>query len=526
MKPIITTIQTVLLALLFPFITNAQNCTDVHINLRSDLNNGGSSSIAYSIADAAMTQMIDFGEVDFTAGNDELDLDHCLGNGCYFFTVDNDNAIALDENIFLEITVGGTVIDAAVIEHDEISFSVMFCIGNNENGDCTPIDLNVTNHSFGDGLESILIVVVDLATEQPIAVAQLEFTQQQSTLELDYCLADGCYVVAAMSETPMFMNDDVTITVTAGGQSVVLDGFQEEETEFGMLVGINSECEMSETPCEADFTFEESETPGLFNFNNESALVEGAQWLWEFGDGHESIAMNPTHQFTVSGEHEVCLTSYNENCTSTYCTFIIVEDVECNTNLINFAIHSDITNGGSEQLMYSIVDLATNQFLSNGMADYSEEFDSFTFDFCLPDGCYALMVDNNNAIALGAGTEVEIYNGEDDLMADASIAHEDNVSFSIHFGVNSTCTVGIDEQLASTITLYPNPATTQLMIQSGGKSSITSLDIMDMKGTLLQTFQPNQTTYTLNVDELATGMYFARIISNDEVEVQRFHVMH
>lgn len=391
--------------------------------------------------------------------------------------------------------------------------------------DCTDVNVNVTNHSYENGLDAIMLVVVDFATEEPVAIEQIAFTEQQTTVDFEYCLFDGCYVVVVLSETPVIMNTDVAINITAGGQSVVLDAYQEDNSGFGMLVGINSDCEMIEAPCDADFTFEESETPGLYNFNNESLLVEGTQWFWEFGDGHESISLNPAHQYTANGEYEVCLTSSNGDCTSTFCTFLIVTDVECSTNLINFAIHSDVANGGSQQLMYSVVDLATNQFLGNGLADYSEEFDSFTFDMCLPDGCYALMVDNNNPITLGDGTEVEIFDGENDLMADATIAHQDNVSFSIHFGVNSTCTVGIDEQIASTFTLYPNPATTQLMIQSGDKSSITSLEIMDMKGTILQTLQPNQPSYTLDVDKLASGMYFARIISNDGVEVQRFHIM-
>lgn len=432
--------------------------------------------------------------------------------------------------MFFEITVDGAIINGAIMDQDETTFTVMFCLNNDEqNGNCTSTTVNVTNHSYANGLDEITMIVLEMDSQAPISFEDLHFTSGQTTIQLNYCLANGCYMIGALSDTPIVMNDDVTITVTANGQSVVIDAFQEEEEGegFGLMVGINSNCVITDEPCEADFSYQTTSTPGEFHFNNESVMVDGIQWYWEFGDGHSSASMNPTHQYHVEGAYEVCLTSYTEECSSIYCTTVYVNGVECTDNLVNFTLNSDVLSGGSNQLMYSVIDVESGQHLATGVADFTEVYQSYTYEVCLPNGCYALMVYNNNPINLGEGTDVNISLGDLSLMNTTTTEQQNDFSFSVYFKLFSDCTVGIDEiQAVPSFIMHPNPASTQLVIQSSNKASISQLEILDTKGTLLQSVQPNQTTYTQSVDQLATGVYFARVITGNGVEVLRFQVMH
>ncbi len=60
------------------------------------------------------------------------------------------------------------------------------------------------------------------------------------------------------------------------------------------------------TGCEAGFDFYTSYTGELF-FINTSSMNDGAEVLWNFGDGTYSNLMNPSHQYQQAGEYEVRL---------------------------------------------------------------------------------------------------------------------------------------------------------------------------------------------------------------------------
>ncbi len=69
---------------------------------------------------------------------------------------------------------------------------------------------------------------------------------------------------------------------------------------------------VANVPPEASFTFEPSEptTADGVTFTDTSTDPDGTitSWSWEFGDGSTSTAAQPTHQFTDTGTHTVCLT--------------------------------------------------------------------------------------------------------------------------------------------------------------------------------------------------------------------------
>ncbi len=69
-----------------------------------------------------------------------------------------------------------------------------------------------------------------------------------------------------------------------------------------------------------DIVVREPPIPG-FDFNSNSletnfinTSLNSDSYYWDFGDGHTSNELNPTHLYQESGEYIVSLSSYNENC--------------------------------------------------------------------------------------------------------------------------------------------------------------------------------------------------------------------
>lgn len=71
----------------------------------------------------------------------------------------------------------------------------------------------------------------------------------------------------------------------------------------------------------AQFTYQL--TGGIASFADESTN-QPTEWLWDFGDNTTSTDQNPTHEYSVSGTYEVCLTATNEGGSSTICQSVVV----------------------------------------------------------------------------------------------------------------------------------------------------------------------------------------------------------
>ena len=105
--------------------------------------------------------------------------------------------------------------------------------------------------------------------------------------------------------------------------------------------------------------------------------------------------------------------------------------------------------------------------------------------------------------------------------------------------------VGIDDFPEESLVLYPNPTNGKLTV-SGSKSQVSSIEIYDVYGKLLGTYQTmddgvktgyvqmgyvetvhctvstNAGTNTLDVTRLPAGLYFARIRTDNGVVTKRF----
>lgn len=169
-------------------------------------------------------------------------------------------------------------------------------------------------------------------------------------------------------------------------------------------------------------------------------FVEGEEFVWYFGDGNSQEGGHfITHEFEEPGTYTVCCTFSNLNCGfGQLCTTVVVE--ECNSSCTDVVIGLDsyVNEGGTPAIYYSLMN-SSEEIIASGEVGYTVSDPFFDMMHCLPDGCYYLTVDNNNPITIGEGFNVFIMQGNNNLMEDAEIVYQDNISFTILFGVNSNC---------------------------------------------------------------------------------------
>ena len=79
--------------------------------------------------------------------------------------------------------------------------------------------------------------------------------------------------------------------------------------------------------CQAMYTYDYNPAYGAYAIQFTDQSTGGpVTWMWNFGDSATSTQQNPLHIYAGPGTYQACLTITGNNCTSTYCQNVIVED--------------------------------------------------------------------------------------------------------------------------------------------------------------------------------------------------------
>ena len=82
--------------------------------------------------------------------------------------------------------------------------------------------------------------------------------------------------------------------------------------------------------------------------------------------------------------------------------------------------------------------------------------------------------------------------------------------------------VGINALQKSTFSLYPNPATDKITIETSGTSQVSNLAIVNAQGQELITRQITEPKTQIDISALPGGVYFVRVTNDKTVEVGKF----
>jgi PKD repeat protein len=317
------------------------------------------------------------------------------------------------------------------------------------------------------------------------------------------------------------------------------------------VLGSNSSCQFveisgnPEVPV-ADFTF--SGDPDIA-FTDISTNVP-TSWFWNFGDGVTSVLQNPTHTYTFNGTNEVCLTATNAAGESTVCKIVIV------TSYLDPA--AVFTYSGDPEVTFT--DLSTNDpitwlwvFGDGATSDEQNPVHNFEtnsiYNVCLsvtaPGGsdtyCTGIVIIGNAAAPVADfsyvidGMQVDFTDlssyeptewfwdfddGEISGLQNPSHTFENVGVYSVCLkstnvvGFNETCKSinllsGIDNLQVSSLTLYPNPASTNLTVEYEPSLINSTIEVYNSFGEKVEIeyFYISSNMLSLNLSPIPAGSY-------------------
>ncbi|MBQ2375092.1 MAG: T9SS type A sorting domain-containing protein, partial [Bacteroidales bacterium] len=97
------------------------------------------------------------------------------------------------------------------------------------------------------------------------------------------------------------------------------------------------------------------------------------------------------------------------------------------------------------------------------------------------------------------------------------------------YGTVETFTLlGLTDALANQIavSLYPNPASDNATLDINGLNQDAKIVISDLQGRILsqEAISAGETHYTINVSNMASGVYYIRIVTDKAVSTQKLIV--
>jgi lysyl endopeptidase len=162
-----------------------------------------------------------------------------------------------------------------------------------------------------------------------------------------------------------------------------------------------------------------------------------------------------------------------------------------------------------------------NVLYTGGLYTSATPSSSISLDFCLPNGCYDFTIfdDYGDGICCQYGDgSYQITNSSNTILLSGSeFTTSETTNFCL--GVQT-----VEDKSQASVNIYPNPANAQITINS--TEMIGTLDILDVSGRTISTYQPNKATFTLSTNQFSDGVYYARITGASTTKVTSFIVKH
>jgi hypothetical protein len=290
--------------------------------------------------------------------------------------------------------------------------------------------------------------------------------------------------------------------------------------------------------CQANFSATVLDNNGLVQFQQQSLSASGWYWNpptieWNLSDGTNSQNGSLLHNFNTSASQEACTTIHQTsvnglvNCQSTYCEVIVLEELTCpDETAVDMIIEiqfPDSMNAQYGAFYFSYTnqqDQSLSQWNSLNVTGSSAVYHVRN---CLPDGCYDLGSDSNLppgtvvTISIGGGTNtattlfgspLEFYPFGELCIAETT-AGNNEVS---------------PEQ--TTISVYPNPASDILTVNSGN-GTMTQINISDLNGKIVfQRNGINSGNTHIDISQLPNGLYNLQVLEKNESLTTRLLVQH
>ncbi len=264
--------------------------------------------------------------------------------------------------------------------------------------------------------------------------------------------------------------------------------------------------------CQAMFYIELANEEGTSFAFYDSSIGENLNWLWDFGDGNNSNEQNPTHTYETPGLYFVNLTVWNEECSSTV-TLLVFSDPdvwyenECLALFVPF-IGGDPATGIGENFVFflnmSSPDAVSFNWDFGDGNTRSESNPNYEYE---TGGTYGVTLTITTADGCTNAFTATITIGEGD--------DEDGFTGTPQYSLTTDVS---DVEAISETAVFPNPVSNNANFRFNlAEAGNYSIDLIGLDGSLLVSQRGSGlkgvNNVSIDVDELADGLYFARIQS-------------
>lgn len=172
---------------------------------------------------------------------------------------------------------------------------------------------------------------------------------------------------------------------------------------------------------------------------------------------------------------------------------------------------------------------STGSVLFSGSGYVDDNPITVTENFCLNYGCYNFTITDSYGDGLtscsaangGAGSYQITYNG---------VVKAEITEAQANFGSSNTknfCIVNdaglADLAISNSVSVYPNPANESLTVSANGLQ-LSTVDVLSLTGQLLQNIPSEGTSVKVNVADLAAGVYFIRVTTEQGIALKQIIV--
>jgi PKD repeat protein len=386
---------------------------------------------------------------------------------------------------------------------------------------CNDIGFGIDSYVLDGGTPWLTFMISNAETGMMITSGVAEYTQNDPYFDSPLCIPDGCYYLTIDNNNPLLIGQGVNIFFILNSVNLMENAtiIYQDNISIQYLIGVNTDC-AEPALCETAFEPVYTNTPGQVELINNSVYTGNAEFLWEYGDGQTSADFSGNVQYESNGVYSVCLTITTVNCTYSSCQTVVIDNMEseCAFNevaIITEAIYLNPVVEEVYQLTIANGTMPIHEWTFIGSANMID-----TLQICLPEGCYDVSLYSQLPIQAMSFT-CDISGPGIQLLGDLQLNVSDSFASAV-IGVNMDCTIDVEEINAEVIRTFPNPASEN--IQFASQEVIQRIDIFDMTGKRVASFNPNQLQVQINTSNWSSGLYVAHVMGLKGMERVVFEV--
>ena len=386
---------------------------------------------------------------------------------------------------------------------------------------CNEIGFGIDSYVLEGGTPWLTYMISNVETGMMVTSGVAEYTQNDPYFDTPLCIPNGCYYLTIDNNNPLLIGQGVNIFFILNSVNLMENAtiIYQDNISIQYLIGVNTDC-AEPALCETAFEPVYTNTPGHVEFINNSIYTGNAEFLWDYGNGQFSNDFSGNVQYESNGVYSVCLTITTVNCTYSTCQVVVIDNMEnaCAFNEVTLVVEANYFEPMFDEVFY--LTIANGNFPIHELTFETTGNLSDTLGFCLPDGCYGVTLFSespNMALSFICN-----FTGENtQQLGELQLSFSETFASAV-IGVNMDCTIDVEETNAKTVSAFPNP--TSNYIQFAAQESIQLLEIFDMTGKRVASFNPNQLQVQINTSNWSSGLYVAHVIGSEKMERAIFEI--